>query len=110
MYDADQRRWERTLDAARDIQRGKPPQRVLVSLLTEFETSVPADLPAYAVGELIAALRAALEAETRSHLERLCDDEGDMLPLPRRKQLDDEVSARSPVISPRLGGMRRGRS
>jgi hypothetical protein len=87
MYDADQRRWERTLDAARDIQRAESPQRVLLSLLTEFETSVPADLPAYAVGELIMALLAALEAETRSHLERLCDQDGDMLPLPRRKAI-----------------------
>jgi hypothetical protein len=87
MYDADQRRWERTLVAARDIQRAESPQRVLLSLLTEFETSVPADLPAYAVGELIMALLAALEAETRSHLERLCDEDGDMRPLPPRKAI-----------------------
>jgi hypothetical protein len=84
MYDADQRRWERTLDAARDIRRAEPPQRVLLSLLTEFETSVPADLPAYAVGELIMALLTVLEAETRSQLKRLCDDDFEM---PRRRAI-----------------------
>ena len=82
MYDADQRRWERTLDAAQDIQRGEPPQRALSSLLTEFETSTPANLSAYAVRELITALLAALEAETRSQSRRLCDED---LEMPRRK-------------------------
>ena len=84
MYDADQRRWERTLDAAWDIQRAESPQRVLLSLLTEFETSVPADLPAYAVGKLIMALLTVLKAETRSQLKSLCGDEFEM---PRRKAI-----------------------
>ena len=84
MYDADQRRWERTLDAAWHIQHGEPPQRVLSSLLTEFETSVPAHLSAYAVRELIMALLTVLEAETRNHLKRLCDDD---LEMPRRRAI-----------------------
>jgi hypothetical protein len=101
MYDADQRRWERTLDAAQDIHRGEPPQRVLSSLLTEFETSTPADLSAYAVGELIMALFTALQAETRSQLKRLCDDD---LEMPRRRAIDEEVITRSPAIPPRHPG------
>jgi hypothetical protein len=84
MYDADQRRWELTLDAAWHIGRGEPPQRALSCLVREFETSVPADLPAYAVGELITALLAALEAETRSQLKSLCDDDFEM---PRRRAI-----------------------
>jgi hypothetical protein len=84
MYDADQCRWERTLDAARDIRRAEPPQRVLAHLLTQFETSAPADLPAYAVSELIMALLTTLEAETRSQLKSLCDDDFEM---PRRRAI-----------------------
>lgn len=82
MYDADQRRWELTLVATQDIQRGEPPQRALSCLVREFETRTPAHLAAYAVGELIMALLAALEAETCSHLKRLCDDDFEM---PRRR-------------------------
>ena len=63
MYDADQRRWQRTLDAAWHIRRAEPPQRVLADLVTEFETSTPADLPAYAVNELIMALLAVMDAQ-----------------------------------------------
>ena len=84
MYDAEQRRWERTLDAAWDIRRAEPPQRVLADLVTQFETSTPADLPGYAVNELIMALLAVMEAETRSKLKRLCDDD---LEMPRRRAI-----------------------
>ena len=86
MYDDDQRRWELTLVAAQDIQRGEPPQRVLADLVIQFETSTPADLPGYAVNELIMALLAVMEAETRSHLKRLCDDD-DMRSMPRRRRI-----------------------
>ena len=58
MMEAEQtRRWERMIDAARQLDAATAsPELILARLLPAFDACGAADLPAYAVGELVSAL------------------------------------------------------